>query len=145
MSVPVVAVSRRGSGCRGRCGSGAVSVCIITGLGWVGLPLSFGIALTSTSTAATFAISLVASCIAFTVGLECRPSTGLGVGREGGVLGHEILDEVFVRARGHVCVCGFPCMYGDIKLVITLKGRFEPLNFGDVANLVGDFLKDIVV
>ncbi len=141
MSVPVVAVSRRRSGCRGRCGSGAVSVCIIAGLGGVGLPLSFGIALTSTSTAATTAISLIVSSVAFTVGLECKPSTGLGVGREGGVLGHEILDKVFVLACGHVCVCGFPC----IELGITLKGRFEPLNFGDVANLVGDFLKDIVV
>ncbi len=145
MSFPAVDVNGRRSGCRGRCGSGAVSVCIITGLGGVRLPLSFGIALTSTSTAATSALSLVDSSVAFTVCFECRPSTGLGVGREGGVLGHEILDKAFERACGHVCVCGFPCMDGDIKLGIALKGRFEPLNFGDVANLVGDFLKDIVV
>ena len=143
MSVPVVAVIRRGSGCRGRCGSGAVSVCIITRLGSARLPLSFGLALTST--AATSALSLVDSSVAFTVCFECRPSTGLRVGREGGVLGHEILDKVLVRACGNVCVCGFPSVDGDIKLGIAFKGRFEPLNFGDVANLVGDFLKDIVV
>ena len=132
----------RRSGCRGRCGSGTVGVCTIAGRGGVGLPMSF--ALASTSTAATSALSLVAS-VSFAVCFECRPSTGLGVGREGGVLGHEILDKVFVRACGNVCVCGFPCVDGDIKLGIALKGRFEPLNFGDVANLVGDVLKDIVV
>ena len=142
MSFPAVDVNGRRSGCRGRCGSGAVSVCIITGLGGIRLPLSLVVALTPT--AATSSLSLVAS-VSFTVCLECRPSTGLGVGREGGVLGHEILDKVFVHACGNVCVCGFPCVDGDIKLGIALKGRFEPLNFGDVANLVGDFLKDIVV
>ncbi len=110
----------RRSGCGGRSGSGAVSVCIVIGLGGVRLPLSFGIALTSSSTAATFALSLVAPSVAFTVCFECRPSTGLGVSREGRVLGHEIYDEVFVRALGHVCVCGFPCMDGDIKLGIAL-------------------------
>jgi hypothetical protein len=104
VSFPAVDVDGRRAGCGGRCGSGVVGVvCIIIGLGVIRLTLSFAFALTST--AATSSLAFVGASVSLSVSVECRPPAGLGVGREGGVLGHEILDKVFVSAFGNVCVC----------------------------------------
>ena len=55
------------------------------------------------------------------------------------------MHEIVVRAGSDIGVCRFPCSDGDIELRAARQRIFEPLYFGDLADLMRNLGEDVVI